>query len=215
MVEPAEEVTIEVPEHMSGTVIDQMNKRMGVMSDMQNFGQSSCRLVFVCPSRGLFGLRAELMRASRGEAIVNSVLHSYVPAINQSLQQGNRGAIISMGDGTATTHALEALEARGTLFIKAHEKCYDGMIIGESSKADDYEVNPTKQKDLNNFRAAGKEDFVRLKPPRVMPLEELIGYVEDDELLEVTPKSLRLRKKALTQSLRAREAKSKKARRAA
>jgi len=207
--EPAEEVFIEVPEEISGMVVEKMQLRQGEMLNMELIDGGVCKLQFLCPSRGLIGLRSELMRESRGAATMNNVLHSYVPVTPQ-YRSLRKGAIISMAQGVSTTYSLEPLGARGTMFIGPREDCYDGQIIGESSKEDDFEVNPTKAKALTNFRAAGKDDFVQLAPPRKMMLEECIGYIQEDELLEVTPAAVRLRKKHLNKAARSKAQRDKK-----
>jgi GTP-binding protein len=207
--EPSEEVFIEVPETLSGLVIEKMQTRQASMLNMELVAGERVKLEFHCPSRGLIGLRSELMRESRGEAIMNHIVHEYVPAMKH-VKSTRKGCIIAMDQGITTTHALEPLEARGTLFVGPREDVYDGMIVGESSKEEDLEVNPTKAKQLNNFRAAGKEDFVQLSPPRTLLLEECIGYIQDDELIEVTPSCIRLRKKHLSKDARRKHARSKK-----
>lgn len=212
--EPTEEVLVDVPSSMSGLVVDKVQARGGALVNMEmteggeGEAEGRARVEFLCPSRGLIGLRGELMRECRGEAVVNSVLHSYTPV--QTIQKAIRkGSIVSMADGVAKPHSLEALESRGVLFIEPQKPVYNGQVVGESAALHDIEVNPTKQKALTNFRAAGKEDFVRLAAPRKMTLEEYIGYVSEDELIEVTPDDIRLRKKLLDPGSRAREQRAK------
>jgi GTP-binding protein len=215
--EPTEEVLVDVPGTMAGLVVEKVQTRGGTLTNMVVSDlvgpdgedvEGRARVEFLCPSRGLIGLRGELMRECRGEAVMNTVLHSYTPMANIT-KAVRKGAIISMADGIAKPHSLEALESRGILFIEPQKPVYNGQVVGESSVVYDVEVNPTKQKALTNFRAAGKEDFVRLAAPRQMTLEEYIGYIADDELIEVTPDAIRLRKKVLDPSARARDQRGK------
>eukprot|EP00040_Diaphanoeca_grandis_P004074 m.26940 g.26940 ORF g.26940 m.26940 type:complete len:688 (+) comp15612_c0_seq1:72-2135(+) len=201
--EPFEEIFFEVDESLSGLVIEKMAAAEATMNDMVTLASGRTQLEFICPSRGLFGVRTEILQKSGGTAIMHSLFHGYAPVVN--IRRRTRGALISMASGDATTYALEALESRGTMYIKAHDVIYNGQIIGESSKSEDVECNPTKAKALTNFRAAGKDDYVRLAVPKKLLLEDCLSQIQDDELVEVTPLNIRLRKLHLEPSERARQ----------
>eukprot|EP00897_Mesotaenium_endlicherianum_P007770 jgi/Mesen1/7020/ME000365S06157 len=196
--EPIEDVVIEVDDEYSGSVIEGLSLRRGELSEMvPNAGGSGrTRLHFTCPSRGLLGYRSQLSSATRGSAIMHHSFSGY-ERWRGPVEGTRRGSLIAMAGGTITAHALMSLEARGSLFVSPGMETYDGMVIGENSRDDDLEVNPVRTKELTNIRSAGKDENVRLSPPRLMTLEEAIGYVATDELIEVTPKVIRLRKKAL------------------
>ncbi|HRE61681.1 MAG TPA: translational GTPase TypA [Micropepsaceae bacterium] len=199
--EPVEEVTIDVDEPYSGTVIEKMAQRKGEMKDMRTSGAGKVRIVFHAPSRGLIGYHGEFLTDTRGTGVMNRIFHSWEP-FKGAIEGRRNGVLISNGDGDAVTYALWYLEERGQLFIKSGVRVYEGMIIGEHSRDNDLDVNPLKAKQLTNFRAAGKDDAVKLTPPRVMTLEQAIAYIDDSELVEVTPRSIRLRKKELVPHLR-------------
>jgi GTP-binding protein len=163
------------------------------------------RLVFLAPSRGLIGFRQEFINNTRGTGLMQRAFHSYGPS-RGPMEKVRKGMLISTTSGVATTYALGALEPRGTLFIGPQAEVYAGMIIGEHSRENDLEVNPTKEKKLTNIRASGNDETIRLAPPKVINLEEAIGYVQSDELIEVTPTAIRLRKAELASSMRRRAA---------
>lgn len=158
---------------------------------------SKSRMLYHCPSRTLLGFRTELNQATRGEAVIHCAFHSYGPYM-EGTEQPKRASLISNASGKTSGYALQGLEARGVLFVEPGEDTYEGMVIGESAKGTDITVNPAKQKHLTNVRAAGKEEFYRLMPPKKLPLEEAITFISEDELLEVTPVSLRIRKEVLS-----------------
>ncbi|EJL22420.1 translational GTPase TypA [Novosphingobium sp. AP12] len=194
--EPYETVVIDVDEEFSGTVVEKMAIRKGEMTDMRPSGGGKTRITFVAPSRGLIGYHGEFLSDTRGTGIMNRLFDKYGPHKGK-IEGRKNGVLISNGAGEAVAYALGPLEERGVLFVGSGEPLYEGMIIGENAKPDDLEVNPMKSKQLTNFRSTGKDDAIRLTPPRVMTLEQAIAYIDDDEMVEVTPKSIRLRKALL------------------
>ncbi len=203
--EPYETVVVDVDDEFSGTVIDKMALRKAEMTDMRPSGGGKTRLTFSAPSRGLIGYHGEFLSDTRGTGIMNRLFERYGPYKGPIAGRQN-GVLISMEQGPAVAYALNALEERGILFVSPGEMLYEGMIIGENAKPQDLEVNPLKSKQLTNFRASGKDEGIRLTPPRRMTLEQAIAYVEDDELVEVTPSSIRLRKRYLDPHERKRQA---------
>jgi GTP-binding protein len=202
--EPYETVVVDVDDEFSGTVIDKMAMRKAEMTDMRPSGGGKTRLMFSAPSRGLIGYHGEFLSDTRGTGIMNRLFEKYGPHKGKIEGRGV-GALISMEQGAAVAYALNMLEERGVLFISPGDMLYQGMIIGENAKAQDLEVNPLKSKQLTNFRASGKDEGIRLTPPRKMSLEQAIAYIQDDELVEVTPKIVRLRKRHLDPHERKRE----------
>jgi GTP-binding protein len=194
--EPYETVVIDVDDEYSGTVIDKMAIRKAEMTDMRPSGGGKTRITFSAPSRGLIGYHGEFLSDTRGTGIMNRLFEKYGP-YKGVIEGRPNGVLISNGNGEAVGYALNSLEERGILFVSPQEKIYEGMIIGENAKPDDLEVNPMKSKQLTNFRSTGKDDAIRLTPPRRMTLEQAIAYIDDDEMVEVTPKSIRLRKRHL------------------
>ena len=194
--EPYETVVIDVDDEFSGTVIDKMALRKAEMTDMRPSGGGKTRITFSAPSRGLIGYHGEFLSDTRGTGIMNRLFEKYGP-YKGAIEGRPNGVLISNSTGDAVAYALNALEERGVLFISPGEPLYEGMIVGENAKPDDLEVNPMKSKQLTNFRASGKDEGIRLTPPRRMTLEQAIAYIDDDEMVEVTPKSIRLRKRHL------------------
>jgi GTP-binding protein len=194
--EPYETVVIDVDDEFSGTVVEKMATRKGEMTDMRPSGGGKTRITFSAPSRGLIGYHGEFLSDTRGTGIMNRLFEKYGPHRGPIAGRKN-GVLISNGAGEAVAYALGPLEERGVLFVGVGEPLYEGMIIGENAKPDDLEVNPMKSKQLTNFRSTGKDDAIRLTPPRVMTLEQAIAYIDDDEMVEVTPKSIRIRKAIL------------------
>jgi len=194
--EPYETVVIDVDDEFSGTVIDKMALRKAEMTDMRPSGGGKTRLTFSAPSRGLIGYHGEFLSDTRGTGIMNRLFERY-GAYKGPIQGRQNGVLISMEQGKAVPYALNALEERGILFISPGEDLYEGMVIGENAKPQDLEVNPLKSKQLTNFRASGKDEGIRLTPPRRLTLEQAIAYIQDDELVEVTPKVIRIRKRFL------------------
>jgi GTP-binding protein len=194
--EPYETVVIDVDDEYAGTVVEKVAIRKGEMTDMRPSGGGKTRITFTAPSRGLIGYHGEFLSDTRGTGIMNRLFDKYGPYKGAIVGRQN-GVLISNGTGEAVGYALNMLEERGVLFVSPQEKVYEGMLIGENAKPDDLEVNPMKSKQLTNFRSTGKDDAIRLTPPRVMTLEQAIAYIDDDEMVEVTPKSIRLRKALL------------------
>ena len=194
--EPMEEVLVDVDEPYSGSVVEKLSRRKGEMQDMRPSGGGKVRLTFNIPSRGLIGYHGEFLTDTRGTGIMNRLFAGYGPW-KGPIEGRRNGALISTEPGEAVQYALWYIQERGTLFVSPGEKVYQGMILGETSRENDLEVNPIKEKKLTNIRAAGKDEAMLLIPPRKMSLEQAIAYVEDDELVEVTPAAVRLRKRFL------------------
>jgi GTP-binding protein len=206
--EPIEEVTIDVDEIHSGVVVQKMSERKGEMNELKPSGGGRVRMVFYAPTRGLIGYQGELLTDTRGTAIMNRIFHSYEP--HKGAIQGRRnGVLISNDKGEAVAYALWNLEDRGPMMIEPGWKVYNGMIVGEHTRDNDLVINVLKGKQLTNIRTTSKDEAVRLTPPIKMPLEKALAYIQDDELVEVTPKSIRLRKKLLDETDRKREDRSK------
>ncbi|MFN3211048.1 MAG: EF-Tu/IF-2/RF-3 family GTPase, partial [Roseovarius sp.] len=208
MLEPIEEVTIDVDDEYTGAVIEKLTgTRRGDLVEMRQAGSGKTRIIAHVPSRGLIGYHGEFLTDTRGTGVLNRVFHDWAP--HKGTIPGRRaGVLISMENGTSVAYALFNLEDRGKMFIGAQENVYEGMIIGEHSRDNDLEVNPLKGKKLTNVRASGKDDAVVLTTPVRMSLEEAIAYIDIDELVEVTPKSVRLRKRFLDPHERKRQARA-------
>jgi len=196
LMEPIEEVVIDVDEEFSGVVVQKMSERKGEMIEMRPSGGGRTRLVFYAPTRGLIGYQGELLTDSRGTAVMNRLFHAYAPYKGE-VQGRRNGVLISTDAGEAVAYALWNLEDRGPMMIEPGWKVYRGMIVGEHTRGNDLEVNVLKGKKLTNIRTTAKDEAVRLTPPLRMTLEKALAYIEDDELVEVTPKAIRLRKKIL------------------
>jgi len=194
--EPIEEVTIDVDEEYSSTVVDAMNRRKASMVDMRTAGAGKTRLVFEAPSRGLIGYQSRFLTDTRGTGVLNRVFHSYAE-YKGDIPGRRNGALIASETGAAVAYAIFNLQDRGVMFIDPQTPVYQGMIVGEHSRENDLEINVLKGKKLTNVRASGSDEAVTLTPPRRMSLEDMMAYVDADELLEVTPQSLRLRKRYL------------------
>ncbi|NKD77989.1 translational GTPase TypA [Haematospirillum sp. H1815] len=205
--EPIEEVVVDVDEEFSGTVVEKMSLRKAEMTDMRPSGGGKLRITFLAPSRGLIGYHSEFLTDTRGTGIMNRLYHSYAP-YKGPIEGRRTGVLISNGKGEAVAYALFNLLDRGPQFVVHNDKVYEGMIVGEHTRSNDLEVNVLKGKQLTNIRAAGKDEAVRLPPPKKMTLEEALSYIQDDELVEVTPKSIRLRKRFLDPNERKRAAKA-------
>jgi GTP-binding protein len=201
VMEPVEHLTIDIPDNFVGTVIERLGPRKGEMVKMHGHGR--VRLEFRVPSRGLIGLRSELLTETRGTIVMNSIFDGYTPYQGE-IPQRPTGALIADRTGTTTAYALEGLEDRGVLFVAPGVEVYEGMVIGEHSRDNDLDVNVVREKKLTNMRASSSDESVRLTPPRAMNLEQSIEFIAEDELVEVTPKSLRLRKKILQANRRPR-----------
>jgi GTP-binding protein len=203
LMEPVEHLTIDIPEAFVGTVIERLGPRRGEMTKMHNHGYGRVRLEFRVPSRGLIGLRSELLTDTRGTIVMNSLFDGYMPHQGQ-IPQRPTGALVADRPGVTTAYALEGLEDRGVLFTPPGVEVYEGMVIGEHSRDNDLDVNVVREKKLTNMRASTADDAIRLAPPRLLNLEQAIEFIADDEMVEVTPKSLRLRKKILQANRRPR-----------
>ena len=204
--EPIEEVVIDVDDDYSGVVIEKLSIKKAELAEMKPAGAGKTRITMHAPARALIGYHGEFLTDTRGTGVMNRSYLEHQP--HKGPIEGRRnGVLISNGDGAAVPYAIWNLEERGIMFISPGDQVYEGMIVGENAKSDDLDVNPLKAKQLTNIRAAGKDDAVRLTPPKKLTLEQAISYIDDDELVEVTPKTIRLRKIALKPHLRKRRAK--------
>lgn len=192
--EPMELLIIDVPEEYQGVLMEKLGQRKAELKHMHPYDDGRVRLEYEVPSRGLIGFRGQFMTDTRGTGIANYSFAGYKP-YKGDIPSRTKGALVSMESGVVTAYALDNLQQRGTLFVKPTDKVYEGMIVGENSRDNDLEVNPTKQKKLTNMRASGTDDAVKLAPPKIMELEYCMEWIRPDELIEVTPTSIRLRKK--------------------
>jgi len=199
---------VDVDEEFSGVVVQKMSERKAEMIEMRPSGGNRLRLVFYAPTRGLIGYQGELMTDTRGTAIMNRLFHDYLPYKGE-IQGRRNGVLISNEQGEAVAYAMFKLEDRGPMMIEPGWKVYKGMIVGEHTRENDLEINVLKGKQLTNIRTTSKDEAVRLTPPIRMTLEKALAYIEDDELVEITPKSIRLRKRHLDPNERKRAEKSK------
>jgi GTP-binding protein len=202
--EPYEELMLDIPDEYTGVAIEKLGPRRGEMLDMRNPGQGMVRLMFRIPSRGLFGYRSEFLTDTRGTGIIHHRFLEYGPWAGP-LSGRTRGTLVSMEPGVVVAFALFTLQDRSVLFVGPGEPVYEGMIIGESARPGDMDVNPTREKKLTNMRSKGSDDMIQLEPPRELTLEAALEYIEDDELIEVTPKAIRLRKRSLAATDRKRQ----------
>jgi GTP-binding protein len=194
--EPMEMLVIDVPEEFVGVVTQQIGMRRGRMQKMQNNGHGRVRLEFRIPSRGLIGFRSQFLTDTRGTGLLNHLFDGYEPW-QGPISKRTTGALVADRAGKTTTYALFHLQPRGTLFIRENTSVYEGMVIGENSRDNDLDVNVIKEKKLTNMRASGADEALQLVPPRIMSLEQAMEFIKEDELVEVTPQSVRLRKKVL------------------
>src|SRR6201996_8796891 len=201
LMEPSEILTVDIPDEFSGTVIQKLGPRKGEMSKIDNHASGRVRMEFKVPSRGLIGLRNEMLTETRGTIIMNSIAGEYIPYSGE-IPQRPSGALISDRQGVTTTYALDGVQERGVLFIGDGVDVYEGMLVGEHSRDNDLDVNAVREKKLTNMRASGSDDALRLVPFKVLTLEQSIEFIAEDELVEVTPKSLRMRKKILASNRR-------------
>ena len=203
--EPMELAYIDVPEEFSGAIIQKLSERKGELISMSTANGGYTRLEFSIPSRGLIGYRGEFMTDTKGNGILNTIFNGYGP-YKGDIQYRKQGSLIAFEAGEAITYGLFNAQERGTLFIEPGEKVYSGMVVGQNGKTDDIEVNVCKKKQLTNTRASGSDDALKLSPKRILSLEQCLEFIDTDELLEVTPTSLRIRKKILDPTLRKRAA---------
>lgn len=208
LLEPMEIAYIDVPEEFTGTVIDKLSQRKGELRGMSSANGGYSRLEFSIPARGLIGYRGEFMTDTKGNGIINTIFDDYGP-YKGDIQYRKQGSLISFETGDAITYGLYNAQERGTLFITAGTKVYSGMVVGQNGKAEDIEVNVCKKKQLTNTRSSGADDALKLSPPRVLSLEQSLEFIDTDELLEVTPSSLRIRKKILDPTMRKRSERNK------
>jgi len=201
--EPMEYLVVDVPAEFQGAIIEKMGPRKGEMTSMQPMGET-VRLEFIVPARGLIGLRGELLTDTRGTAVMTHTFHDYAP-YKGDIPGRKNGVLIAMENGETTAYSLDGLQPRGILFIGAGVEVYGGMVIGQHAKDNDLDVNPCKGKKLTNVRASGSDDAIKLTPPRILTLEQALEFIDDDELVEVTPQSIRLRKKELDPNRRKRK----------
>ncbi len=202
--EPQEELIVDCPEGFVGVVTQKVGSRKGRMTRMINHGTGRVRLDFAIPSRGLLGFRTEFLSETRGTGIMNHLFDGYVPW-QGDIPHRATGALVSDRPGRTTAHAIEHVQERGTMFIAPGDQVYEGMIVGENARSNDLDVNITKEKKLTNMRASGSDDAVRLVPPHTMSLEQALEFIKEDELVEVTPKAFRLRKRVLAMARRGRK----------
>ena len=207
VLEPMEQLTIDVPDEYQGVVIEKLAQRKGELTGMHNTGTGIVRLELNIPTRGLIGYRGEFLTDTRGLGIMASRFVGYEPWRGEVAHR-ERGSLVSMDDGPATGYSLENLQARGTLFVSPMDPVYAGMIVGEHSRSGDMDCNPTKTKKLGNYRSENKEIDVGLKVPREMTLDQALEWIADDELVEITPKTVRVRKAILNVVDRKRAAKN-------
>ena len=203
--EPFEHLTIDAPEEYLGAITQLLAARRGRMEGMTNHGTGWVRMEFIVPSRGLIGFRTEFLTTTRGTGIANAIAHGYEPWAG-SIVSRNNGSIVADRSGVVTSNAMMTLQERMTFFVKPTEEVYEGMVVGENSRADDMDVNITKEKKLNNIRSSTAEELERLTPPRQLTLEECLEFAREDECVEVTPEIVRIRKVELDQTMRARAA---------
>ena len=204
LLEPMELVYIDVPDEFTGTVIDKLSQRKGELRNMGMSNGAYTRLEFSIPSRGLIGYRGDFLTDTKGNGIMNTAFDGYAPYKGE-IQYRKNGSLISFETGEALTYGLFNAQERGTLFIGPGERVYSGLVVGQNAKTDDIELNVCRAKHLTNTRASGSDDALKLSPPRILSLEEALDFIDTDELLEVTPKSLRIRKKILDSRLRKRD----------
>ena len=204
--EPIEFLTVEVPQDFMGIAMESLGRRKAEMVDMTEVA-GYMRINFLIPARGLIGFRSELLTGTKGNGIMNHVFHSYAP-YKGDIPGRSRGSLVAFEEGTTTGYGIWNLQDRGTMFIEPNQQVYEGMIVGENSREMDIDINPCKQKHLTNTRTSSADEAIRLVPPRLMSLEQALEYINDDELVEVTPSSIRLRKAVLDRAARGRAAKN-------
>lgn len=202
ILEPIEYLMIDVPEEFMGVVMEKLGQRKSEMVNMSSANQGYLRIEFKIPARGLIGYRSELLTDTKGNGIMNHVFHSYEPYKGE-IPMRQRGSLVAWEDGEAITYGLYNAQERGTLFITPGTKVYEGMVVGENAKSDDLVINVCKKKHITNTRASGSDDALRLTPPLNLSLEQALEFIADDELVEITPKNIRLRKRILNSEMRA------------
>jgi GTP-binding protein len=206
LLEPIEHVTIDIPDEYTGVIIEKMGRRKAEMTHMGTLRGGMVRLEFEIPTRGLIGYNLEFTTDTKGEGILSHVFYNYQP-FKGKLPSRETGALVVSEAGTCVAYALSNLEDRGTFFISPNTRVYEGMVVGESTRGLDITLNVCKTKKLSNMRSSGTDESLRLTPPKILSLEQALEFINDDELLEVTPQSIRLRKKILDSNLRAKATK--------
>ncbi len=206
--EPLEALTIDVPQEFMGTVMENLGQRKAELTNMVELA-GYLRMEFVVPARGLIGFRAQFLTATKGNGIMNHVFHGYAPYKGE-IPSRTRGALVAFENGETTPYGLNSVQDRGTLFIGPNQDVYAGQVIGENTRELDMDVNPCKKKHVTNMRSSSSDEAVRLTPPRIFSLEQALEWINDDELVEVTPESIRMRKTILDRNARAKAAKNKK-----
>ena len=201
-------MVVDVPDEFSGAVIEKLGRRKAEMTSMSPTGDGQTRIEFEIPARGLIGFRSQFLTDTKGEGVMNHSFLDFRP-LSGTVEQRSNGALISMENGVTLAYSLWNLQDRGILFVDPQTKVYVGMIIGEHSRPNDLDVNPIKGKNLTNVRASGSDDAIKLVPPRKLSLERALEWIEEDELVEVTPENIRVRKRYLDPTMRRRMAKSK------
>ena len=204
--EPMENLTVEVPQEYMGTVMELLGRRKAELSNMTE-GNGYMRLEFIVPARGLIGFRSELLTSTKGNGIMSHVFHGYAP-YKGDMEGREHGSLVAFEEGETTGYGIYTLQDRGTMFISPNQAVYEGMIVGENSRELDIDINPCKQKHVSNMRTSSSDEAIRLTPPRILSLEQALEYINDDELVEVTPQSIRLRKTVLDHSARGRARKN-------
>ncbi|HZJ93785.1 MAG TPA: translational GTPase TypA, partial [Thiopseudomonas sp.] len=207
--EPYENVILDIEEQHQGSIMEQFGLRKGELTDMVPDGKGRIRLEYTVPARGLIGFRNQFMTMTSGTGILTGMFSHYGPIKGGEVTSRQQGVLISMATGKALTYSLETLQERGKLFLTPGEEIYEGQLAGIHSRDNDLAINPTKAKKLDNMRVSGKEETTALVPPIRFSLEQALEFIEDDELVEVTPKSIRLRKKYLTENDRKRHSRTK------
>jgi GTP-binding protein len=206
LLEPYEEVHVETSADTVGVVVEMLGSRRGKMMDMQDAGQGMTRIVYIVPTRGLLGFRYQFLTSTRGEGVMHTIFHGY-DELAGPIASRSKGSIVAWEAGTTTAYSLKSAEDRGQLFIGPGVSVYEGMVVGENARGGDLPINVCKKKHLTNMRASGGDMEIRLVPPRQMSLDEAIEYLSDDELLEITPESYRIRKRILSTDERGRQGK--------
>lgn len=208
--EPVERLLIDIPEESMGSVMESLGARKAEMVNMINNGSGQVRLEFLIPARGLIGYSTNFLTLTRGYGVMNHAFDSYAPVVSGQVGGRHQGVLISTETGTSTFYGMMGVEDRGTLFLEPGTEIYEGMIVGEHTRDNDIVVNICKEKQLTNVRSSGKDDTVKIKTPIIFSLEQALEYLNDDEYCEITPKSIRLRKKILNKSERERAEKQRK-----
>ena len=209
LLEPVEYLTIDLPEEYMGAVMELLGPRKAEMKNLLHLSEGQVRLEFTIPARGLIGFRSDFLTVSKGYGVMNHIFHDY-EEYKGEIAGRNKGVLVAWEDGITTAYALHSIQDRGVLFINPGLEVYHGMIVGENNRDDDMDVNVCRKKHVTNIRAAGSDEALRLEPPRKMSLEQAMEFIDDDELVEITPNNIRLRKRVLDHNFRQKKARDKK-----